>query len=62
MVEVTRAVDCCRDPRDDKVLEVAINGRADALISCDSDLLELTPFREIPILSPQEMLSYEVKS
>ncbi|MGC9452673.1 MAG: putative toxin-antitoxin system toxin component, PIN family, partial [Oceanipulchritudo sp.] len=29
----------CRDPKDDKFLEVAFNGRrADALISGDSDL------------------------
>lgn len=62
LVEVTHAVQCCRDPKDDKFLEVAINGRADVLISGDGDLLELNPFRGIPILSPREFLSYEVKS
>lgn len=62
MVEVTHAVQCCRDPKDNKFLEVAINGRADALISDDGDLLELNPFRGIPILSSLEFLSNEVKN
>ncbi|NBB81707.1 MAG: hypothetical protein GVY36_20080 [Verrucomicrobia bacterium] len=47
---------------DDQFLEVAINGRADVLISGDDDLLELDPFREIPILSPREFLNNERKS
>lgn len=62
IVEVTHAVQCCRVRKDDKFLEVAINGGADVLISGDGDLLELNPFRGIPILSPQEFLSYEVES
>ena len=62
IVEVTHAVQGCRYPKDDKFLEVAINGRADVLISGDGDLLELNPFRGIPILSPRDFLSYEMTS
>jgi putative PIN family toxin of toxin-antitoxin system len=46
----------CRDPRDDKFLEVAVHGRADAIITGDRDLLDLNPFRGIAILTPAEYL------
>ena len=62
VVEITHTVQSCRDPKDDKFLEVAFNGRADVIISGDADLLELNPFRGIPILSPREFLCYEAKS
>src|ERR1700746_1727769 len=42
----------CRDPKDDKFLEVALNGRADVIITGDEDLLELHPWRDVTILSP----------
>jgi putative PIN family toxin of toxin-antitoxin system len=46
----------CRDPRDDKFLEVAVHGLADAIVTGDRDLLELNPFRGVAILSPAEYL------
>ena len=46
----------CRDEDDNKFLEVATSGEADVLISGDGDLLELHPFRGIPILKPAEFL------
>ena len=46
----------CRDPKDDKFLEVALNGRADAIITGDADLLALHPWREVEILSPTDYL------
>lgn len=45
-------ITACRDPRDDKFLEVAVAGKADAIVSGDADLLVLHPFAGIPILSP----------
>jgi putative PIN family toxin of toxin-antitoxin system len=47
----------CRDPTDNKLLELAIDGRATAIVSGDSDLLTLHPFRGIPILSARDYLS-----
>ena len=44
----------CRDPRDDKFLDVALAGAAQALVTGDRDLLALHPFHGIPILSPAE--------
>jgi putative PIN family toxin of toxin-antitoxin system len=47
----------CRDPSDDKFLEVALNGRADIILTGDADLLALNPWREVAIVSPAEYLN-----
>ena len=51
-VPITERIVACRDPMDDKFLELATNGHAEAIVSGDLDLLVLNPFRGIPILSP----------
>lgn len=51
-----RRIRACRDPRDDKFLEVAVNGDANLIISGDKDLLVLNPFMGKPIASPSEYL------
>jgi putative PIN family toxin of toxin-antitoxin system len=56
VVEPTVAVDVCRDPDDNKFLELAVEGDADLIISGDSDLLSLHPFEGIAILSPAGFL------
>jgi uncharacterized protein len=56
-VVVTRRITACRDPKDDRFLEVAVAGRADALVTGDKDLLVLHPFETIPILSPVAFLA-----
>ncbi|MFZ5878173.1 MAG: putative toxin-antitoxin system toxin component, PIN family [Chloroflexota bacterium] len=56
LVEVTQRVKECRDPKDDKFLELAVNGNATLIVSGDKDLQVLHPFRNIPILSPREFL------
>jgi putative PIN family toxin of toxin-antitoxin system len=57
LVPIVRRVRACRDPRDDKFLEVAVNGRAEIIITGDRDLLELNPFIGIAILSPVAYLA-----
>ncbi|WP_459868116.1 putative toxin-antitoxin system toxin component, PIN family [Endothiovibrio diazotrophicus] len=47
----------CRDPKDNKFLELAVAGGASALITGDQDLLALHPFRGIPILAPADFLA-----
>ena len=47
----------CRDPKDDKFLEVALNGRADVIITGDADLLAMHPWRGVAILSPSNYLT-----
>lgn len=56
LVDIRESVEACRDPKDDQVLELAINGRAGAIITGDADLLALNPFRGIPIITPAEFL------
>ena len=51
-VTITERIAACRDPTDDKFLELAVNGQADFIVSGDSDLLTLNPFRGIPIIQP----------
>jgi putative PIN family toxin of toxin-antitoxin system len=55
-VPIIQLVSECRDPKDDKFLEVALNGRADVIITGDADLLALHPWQEIAILSPAQYL------
>ena len=50
LVAITERVVECRDPTDDKFLELAVNGRADLILTGDNDLLVLNPFREFPIV------------
>ena len=49
-------ITACRDPRDDKFLEVAVAGQADVIVSGDEDLLVLHPFAGIPIVPPAAFL------
>jgi uncharacterized protein len=55
-VEIIQLVAECRDPKDDKFLEVALNGGADVIVTGDADLLALHPWRAIAILSPAQYL------
>jgi len=52
LVTITERIAACRDPTDDKFLELAVNGHADLIVSGDSDLLALSPFHDIPIVTP----------
>ncbi|WP_426147976.1 putative toxin-antitoxin system toxin component, PIN family [Polaromonas sp. DSR2-3-2] len=47
----------CRDPKDNKFLALALVFEADAIISSDNDLLVLSPWRSIPILTPAGFVS-----
>ena len=55
---VSEIVNKCRDPKDDKFLDVALNGQATHIITGDKDLLELNPFEGIPILTPKQFLEF----
>jgi len=52
LVTITETVAACRDPSDDKFLELAVNGHADLIVTGDIDLLVLDPFRDIRIITP----------
>ena len=53
---ISELINKCRDPKDNKFLEVAVNGNATHIITGDQDLLELHPFRGISILTLRQFL------
>jgi putative PIN family toxin of toxin-antitoxin system len=55
--EISEAAMGCRDPADDKFLETAEEGEAVAIVTGDTDLLALHPWRSIPVLTPADFLT-----
>ncbi|MGH9791570.1 MAG: putative toxin-antitoxin system toxin component, PIN family [Candidatus Acidiferrales bacterium] len=55
-VDAYAKITTCRDPKDDKFLELGVSGRATHIVTGDSDLLVLNPFRGIQILPPHQFL------
>jgi uncharacterized protein len=56
VVAITTALTVCRDPKDDKFIDLASSGHADFIITGDEDLLVLNPFGQIVILTPRSFL------
>ena len=56
IIPIIEKVSVCRDPKDDKFLELIVNGKAEFLITGDQDLLALHPFRDTAILTVQDFL------
>jgi uncharacterized protein len=52
-VEILKEVKLCRDTKDDKFIEVALNGDASYLITGDTDLLILHPIQNIFVINPR---------
>jgi putative PIN family toxin of toxin-antitoxin system len=59
IIDVLQSIRASRDPKDDKFLEAAVNGRADVIVTGDKDLLDLNPFRGIAIVTPAGYLARE---
>ena len=55
-VDVNVQIQACRDPKDDKFLELAVSGKGTHIVTGDSDLLALNPFQGIAILPPHRFL------
>jgi putative PIN family toxin of toxin-antitoxin system len=58
-VTIEHKITACRDPKDNKFLELAISGQADFIISGDQDLLVFHPFESIPVISPADFLNLD---
>ena len=56
MVSIKHKISLCRDPKDNMYLELALSGNAEYIITGDNDLLQLNPFKNIPIITPKEFL------
>lgn len=56
IIAITEHVTDCRDPKDNKFLDLALAANARILVSSDSDLLVLHPYRNIYIVTPSMFL------
>ena len=52
-IEILTQVKLCRDAKDDKFIDLALNGNASHLITGDNDLLVLHPIQNISIINPR---------
>ncbi|MGB8647105.1 MAG: putative toxin-antitoxin system toxin component, PIN family [Anaerolineae bacterium] len=57
LVAPTREIHACRDEDDNRVLEAAVTGGADFIVTADEDLLVLDPFEGIRIVRPHIFLA-----
>ena len=57
IVEVKSKTDKCRDSKDNFLLDLAIDSKADYLITGDNDLLEIKLIGETKILTIKEIIS-----
>ena len=55
-IAIVENVQLCRDPKDDKILALALSGQAEYIITGDRDLLVLNPFQSIKIFTPEQVL------
>jgi uncharacterized protein len=56
LVTIVSRVEACQDEADNPILEVAVNGYAHAIVTGDTDLLSLNPFRGIRIMKPANFM------
>jgi putative PIN family toxin of toxin-antitoxin system len=56
LIPVSITLKICRDPKDNKFLELAVEAGAVCIITGDKDLLVLHPFENIQILSATDFL------
>ncbi|MCG9891491.1 MAG: putative toxin-antitoxin system toxin component, PIN family [Thermosynechococcaceae cyanobacterium MS004] len=57
LVDLVTPVQACRDPKDDPILGLALDGDAAYIISGDADLLVLSPFQNVKIITAETFLS-----
>ena len=56
LIDVSVKINACRDAKDNKFLELAVEAGATCIITGDADLLVLHPFENIPILTAPDFL------
>lgn len=59
VVSAQNHVNVCRDDDDNRVLECAIDGKANFIVSGDRDLLDLKQFQGIRIISVADFLMFQ---
>ncbi len=56
LVYPSRTINVSRDPDDNRVIEAAVEGNCDYIITGDKDLLDLKKFKNIKILTAEQFL------
>ena len=56
-VTINQQIRACRDPKDNKFLDLAVCGEANYIITGDTDLLDLHPFQNISIIKAANFLT-----
>jgi uncharacterized protein len=56
-VTISTTIRRCRDPNDDKFLDLAVDGKADWIVTGDKDLLDFSPYQGILIITPASVLA-----
>lgn len=56
-VIISQTVTACRDPMDNKFLELAVNGKAGLIVSGDKDLLSMISYEGTRIITAAEFLN-----
>jgi uncharacterized protein len=62
VVEPTETLDIVRDPDDNRLIEAALAGDAEVIVSGDQDLLTLQGVGEIRIMTPRDFLEVELSA
>lgn len=57
LITISSSIEICRDSKDNFLLNLAIDGKADFLVTGDEDLLSLEEIEGIPILSFNQLIS-----
>lgn len=57
LVHPTRSVKVCRDPKDDMLIEAALAGNAEYLVTGDEDLLVLKKYETVRMVTPRTFLA-----
>ena len=57
MIPITGVLSACRDPTDDKFLELAVAGQLQFIVTRDQELLVLDPFQVTSILDAERLVA-----
>jgi putative PIN family toxin of toxin-antitoxin system len=57
LVYPQKEINACRDAADSRVLEAAVEGQCQAIITGDQGLLVLKKYRQIKIVTPKQLAS-----
>jgi uncharacterized protein len=60
MITIDKRITACRDSKDNKFLELAVNGNANCIVTGDKDLLVLHPFETVEILTAADFLKKQI--